>query len=155
MKHFLKRMEKDLRPLSIGGHAAFINFPDRELRRSAYEAGDNRQELQRVKQIWDKDNFFSWPQGVRLSTKETGATGTGRARNIMAVRSVGVGVEVMDAMAPPPGADAVDMETEESQDEGSAMADAFEAEESEWDRFGVPLKNDFEGGIHALADLGF
>jgi hypothetical protein len=66
----------------------------------------------------------------------------------------GLDVEVMDGMAPPPGA-AVDMEAEESQDEGSATVDAAEAEESEWDRVGVPLKNDFEGGIHSLADLGF
>jgi hypothetical protein len=158
MKRFLSRMEKEIRPFSIDGRAAFINFPDKELPRGAYEAayyGGNREELQRVKQIWDKDNFFSWSQGIRLSSKKTGATGTGRARKMMAALPVGMGGEVMDAMAPPPGADAVDMETEESQDEGSATVDAAEVEESEWDRFGAPLKNDFESGIHSLADLGF
>jgi hypothetical protein len=156
MKRFLSRMEKEIRPFSIDGRAAFINFPDKELPRGAYEAayyGGNREELQRVKQIWDKDNFFSWSQGVRQPTKTTGVTGTGKARN-MAMLPAGLDVEVMDGMAPPPGA-AVDMEAEESQDEGSATVDAAEAEESEWDRVGVPLKNDFEGGIHSLADLGF
>ncbi|KAL8340451.1 hypothetical protein RB601_006512 [Gaeumannomyces tritici] len=157
MKRFLKEMEKDLRPLSIDGRAAFINFPNRELRRDAHEAayyGDNREELRRVKQTWDRDNFFSWRQGVRLPTKKRGAAGTGRARN-MPMAAMPPGMEVMDAMAPAPGTEGVYVETDESEDEELATVDAAETEEREWDRFGVPLKNDFEGGIHSLADLGF
>ncbi|KAF4574829.1 oxygen-dependent FAD-linked oxidoreductase family protein [Pleurotus pulmonarius] len=69
MRLFLAKVKKALRPLSLNGEAAFINFPDRDFPIKSHERayfGDNRDELRRIKQIWDKDNFFKWVQGVRL-----------------------------------------------------------------------------------------
>ncbi len=69
MRCFLAKVKKALRPLSLNGEAAFINFPDRDLPVWAHEKayfGANREELRRVKQIWDEDNFFKWVQGVQL-----------------------------------------------------------------------------------------
>jgi hypothetical protein len=69
MRRFLLKIKEALRPLSLNGEAAFINFPDRDLPTKSHESayfGDNGEELRRVKEIWDKDNFFRWVQGVRL-----------------------------------------------------------------------------------------
>ncbi|KAJ7260881.1 hypothetical protein B0H12DRAFT_1274617 [Mycena haematopus] len=58
-----------LRPLSLQGEAAFINFPDGVLPADVCERaywGDNRDELRRVKQIWHKNGFFQSEQGVSL-----------------------------------------------------------------------------------------
>ncbi|KAJ7790100.1 hypothetical protein B0H14DRAFT_3501994 [Mycena olivaceomarginata] len=60
MRAFLGEAKRELRPLSLQGEAAFINFPD------AGVLGRQREELRRVKEIWDKDNFFQSEQGVRL-----------------------------------------------------------------------------------------
>lgn len=68
MRHFLAKVKRGLRPLSLNGEAAFINFPDRDFPTKSHERayfGDNRDELRRVKELWDKDNFFKWAQGVR------------------------------------------------------------------------------------------
>ncbi|KAJ5114386.1 hypothetical protein NUU61_000145 [Penicillium alfredii] len=69
MRGFLGKVKKELRPYSLNNSAAFINFPDGILAKKGYERayfGDNRQELRRVKDIWDKDNFFDWDQGIQL-----------------------------------------------------------------------------------------
>ncbi|KAK1761760.1 hypothetical protein QBC33DRAFT_553363 [Phialemonium atrogriseum] len=69
MRNFLAKIKTALRPLSLNGAAAFINFPDRDFPRKSHEVayfGNNREELRKVKEIWDKDNFFRWAQGVRL-----------------------------------------------------------------------------------------
>jgi len=69
MRRFLAKAKKALRPFSLNGEAAFINFPDRDFPTKSHERlyfGDNREELRRVKEMWDKDNFFKWVQGVRL-----------------------------------------------------------------------------------------
>jgi FAD/FMN-containing dehydrogenase len=69
MRGFLGKVKKELRPYSLNKEAAFINFPDGILSKKAYERayfGENRQELRRVKEIWDKDNFFGWDQGIQL-----------------------------------------------------------------------------------------
>ncbi|KAI1170929.1 FAD-binding domain-containing protein [Nemania sp. FL0916] len=68
MRQFLAKVKKALRPLSLNGQAAFVNFPDRDFPTKFHEQayfGENRDELRRVKQIWDPDNFFKWDQGVR------------------------------------------------------------------------------------------
>ncbi|KAI5868237.1 hypothetical protein GGS23DRAFT_19299 [Durotheca rogersii] len=68
MRRFLAKTKKKLRPLSLNGEAAFVNFPDRDFPAKFYERayfGDNCDELRRVKEIWDKDNFFKFAQGVR------------------------------------------------------------------------------------------
>jgi hypothetical protein len=68
MRGFLGKVKKDLRRYSLNKEAAFINFPDSTLS-NAYERayfGGNRQKLRDVKEIWDKDNFFEWKQGIQL-----------------------------------------------------------------------------------------
>lgn len=69
MRGFLGKVKEKLRPLSLNGEAAFINFADGALPTKAHEKayfGDNVEELRRVKEMWDKDNFFKWDQGVQL-----------------------------------------------------------------------------------------
>ncbi|KAI8633595.1 Glucooligosaccharide oxidase [Xylariaceae sp. FL1651] len=69
MRGFMGKLKKKLRPFSLGRAAAFFNFPDRDLVKGGYERayfGDNRFELRRIKEIWDKDNLFRWPQGIQL-----------------------------------------------------------------------------------------
>ncbi|KAG5637327.1 hypothetical protein H0H81_004973 [Sphagnurus paluster] len=69
MRAFLGEAKRDLRPLSLQGEAAFVNFPDGALPPNFHERaywGENRHELRRVKEIWDKDNFFSTEQGVKI-----------------------------------------------------------------------------------------
>lgn len=69
MRGFMGTLKKKLRPFSLDGDAAFFNFPDRDLVPEGYERayfGDNRHELRKIKELWDKDNFFDWPQGIKL-----------------------------------------------------------------------------------------
>ncbi|KFA70991.1 hypothetical protein S40288_10359 [Stachybotrys chartarum IBT 40288] len=69
MRGFMSKLKKKFRPYSLGKAAAFFSFPDRDLKKDGYERayfGENRQELRQVKEIWDKDNFFRWPQGIQL-----------------------------------------------------------------------------------------
>ena len=69
MRRFLDKVEETLRPLSLNGGAAFVNFPNRDFPKDSYEKwyfGENLEELRRIKQIWDPDNFFDPPQGIRL-----------------------------------------------------------------------------------------
>lgn len=69
MRGFLERMKPKLRPAGMVQGATFINFPDASLKPDAHEKsyyGNNHQELRRIKKIWDKDNYFSWPQGIQL-----------------------------------------------------------------------------------------
>ena len=52
-----------------------INFPDGALPDAVHERaywGDNREELRRVKEIWDKDNFFQYQQGILLPGSRSG-----------------------------------------------------------------------------------
>ncbi|KAF7433207.1 hypothetical protein PC9H_005157 [Pleurotus ostreatus] len=80
MRRFLTTVKDALRPLSLNGEAAFINFPDSDSPIKSYERayfGGNFEELRRVKQIWDKDNFFKWAQGVRLPGEAEGNDGEG------------------------------------------------------------------------------
>ncbi len=68
MRRFLASAKKKLRPLSLNGEAAFVNFPDRDFPTKFHERayfGGNKEELRRVKQMWDPDGFFRWIQGVR------------------------------------------------------------------------------------------
>ena len=75
MRRFLGTAKEQLRPLSLEGVAAFINFPDGALPDAVHERaywGDNREELRRVKEIWDKDNFFQSQQGILLPGSRSG-----------------------------------------------------------------------------------
>jgi len=69
MRRFMYKLKEEFRPFSLGGEAAFINFPDRNLDPNEYERayfGENRHELRRIKEIWDKDNYFKWQQQIKL-----------------------------------------------------------------------------------------
>ncbi|RFU79620.1 fad-binding domain-containing [Trichoderma arundinaceum] len=69
MRFFLAKVKNALRPLSLNGEAAFVNFPDRDFPTKLHERayfGDNREELRRVKEMWDKNKFFKFAQGIRL-----------------------------------------------------------------------------------------
>lgn len=68
MRRFLASVKKKLRPLSLKGEASFVNFPDRDFPTKFHERayfGGNKEELRRVKQMWDPDGFFRWSHGVR------------------------------------------------------------------------------------------
>ncbi|KAF3001482.1 hypothetical protein E8E13_008630 [Curvularia kusanoi] len=69
MRRFMYKLKEEFRPFSLQSEAAFINFPDRNLDPNEYERayfGENRHELRRIKQLWDKDNYFKWQQQVKL-----------------------------------------------------------------------------------------
>ncbi|OTB06053.1 hypothetical protein M426DRAFT_55800 [Hypoxylon sp. CI-4A] len=69
MREFMGKLKKKLRSFSLARAASFLNFPDRDLVKAGYERayfGGNRHELRRIKEIWDKDNFFKWEQGIQL-----------------------------------------------------------------------------------------
>lgn len=73
MWNLLDRFKGELRPYSINGQAALINFPDGRLASVIYEQayfGESRHELLQIKNIWDKDDFFHWDQGVRRPAEE-------------------------------------------------------------------------------------
>ena len=77
MRGFLEKMKPKLSVYGMVRGATFINFPDDTLKPEAYEKsyyGNNYQELRLVKQIWDKDNFFTWAQGINLPDKDTTQT---------------------------------------------------------------------------------
>ncbi|KAI5805334.1 hypothetical protein DFH27DRAFT_480501 [Peziza echinospora] len=97
MDGFCQRFAATLRPLSIGGKAAYINFPDRKLSCKSYGDayyGRNYTKLQEIKGIWDKDNYFRYSQSIQLKADvldavqkerpdlEEGAVGGGEIRNI-------------------------------------------------------------------------
>ncbi|KAJ7774049.1 hypothetical protein B0H16DRAFT_1362959, partial [Mycena metata] len=72
MRKFLWDAKVQLRPLSLKGKAAFVNFPDGALKpadvwQQAYW-GDNSEELHLVKERWDRENFFDSRQGVSRPT---------------------------------------------------------------------------------------
>ncbi|KAG0133176.1 hypothetical protein HOY82DRAFT_269424 [Tuber indicum] len=144
MRGFLQSFKEKLRPLSMMKRAAFINFPDPALPKGTHERayyGNNRQELQRIKQIWDRDNFFNWSQGVRLPPQKgpAQAPGAGAGGTELAVRSL---------MA----ADEDEVIGEETRVDEQAWTDTIAGKH--W-QTGIPRKNEFEGGILGLTDLGF
>ena len=74
MRRFLDQMKPKLSPYGMVRGATFINFPDDTLKPEVHEKsyyGMNYQKLRRIKEKWDKDNFFSWPQGVQLPKADT------------------------------------------------------------------------------------
>ncbi|KAI1393339.1 uncharacterized protein F4822DRAFT_9054 [Hypoxylon trugodes] len=126
MRCFLGKVKKLLRPLSLNGEAAFINFPDGALSTNSHERayfGDNRNELRLIKEIWDRNNFFKWDQGVRLP----GATDDGKT--------------------------GVDVPNEEDLTDTIAgkQWEHFEIPET----LQTPENNEFLKGLKELEDLGF
>lgn len=70
MRGFARKFKDRLRQYSISGKAAFINFPDSSMpdtdHLKAYY-GNNRDKLQQVKSIWDRNNYWKWDQGIDLA----------------------------------------------------------------------------------------
>ncbi|KAJ4108694.1 hypothetical protein NW768_012171 [Fusarium equiseti] len=68
MREFLGTFNAKLRKYSMNELGVYINFPDETLDEKTYEKayyGDNREELQEIKAVWDKDNIFGWSHGVK------------------------------------------------------------------------------------------
>ncbi|KAL9126685.1 MAG: hypothetical protein Q9217_004296 [Psora testacea] len=168
MRGFLQTFKEKLRPFSMMGRAVFINFPDEVLLSNAHERayyGNNRQELQRVKKIWDKDNFFDWAQGVRLPQPKKTAT---RPRVTVSARIVKMepytsskstadGIAKMegnnDKGETGPMAADEDFSEEEPVVDEQALTDTIAGEQ--WENVKLSPNNPFEGGIQGLTDLGF
>jgi FAD/FMN-containing dehydrogenase len=128
MRAFLGEAKAELRPLSLQGNAAFVNFPDGALPGDISERaywGDNREELRRIKEIWDKDNFFRWDQGIRLPS---GAPSTG-----------------------PGGPTLPEKSGDQGNDEG--LTDSLASKQ--WEEWKVYETKDIVGDLKRLADLGF
>jgi hypothetical protein len=128
MRAFLGEAKKDLRPLSLQGNAAFVNFPDGALPGDISERaywGDNREELRRIKEIWDKDNFFKWDQGIRLPS---GIPGNG-----------------------PDG----QKEPEKTGDQGNDEDLTDSLASKQWEQWKVYETKDIVGDLKKLADMGF
>lgn len=73
MRAFLARFKAQLRVHSISRHAAFINFPDDDIPKDAYERayyGWNAERLREVKAEWDPTDFFKWSQSIQLPAAE-------------------------------------------------------------------------------------
>jgi hypothetical protein len=102
MRDFFKNAKDALRPHSLNGEAAFVNFPDSDFPASFHEHayfGANREELRRVRQIWDPRNFSSFAQGVRFPgapEDEAGNEGGWDETDTLAR-------EQWESVSPPPG----------------------------------------------------
>jgi hypothetical protein len=144
MRDFCRAFKARLRPFSTMGRAAFINFPDGALGTDAHERayyGNNRKKLQLVKQIWDKDNFFDWAQGVRLPQLNhpnplIGATAfraRGKNDNLVEMASIFANEESADE----------EVSSEECEvEEGSVTG-------QQWENYSLPPTNDFVG-MHGI-----
>ena len=155
MRGFLHTFKKQLRPFSLKRHAVYINFPDITMQEDTHERayfGDNYKELQQIKKIWDKVNFFNWGQGVRLPKQEGAAlalgTGVPRFMTMADMNRMGGG----DDNDGPVTLAAEEVLGEEALANDQELTDAIASEH--WDT-GIPRANKFEGGIYGLTDLGF
>ncbi|KAB8229897.1 hypothetical protein BDV23DRAFT_169024 [Aspergillus alliaceus] len=142
MRGFCQKMKEKLKPFSMMKRAAFINFPDGTLTQSMHERvyyGNNRQELQRLKQIWDSENFFSWAQGVQLPPGVTPRAAQPDAV-AMAIRSI----------AAPEEDEAIS--GEETAVDEQALTDTIAKDQ--WENYNPPLANDIFG-TQGLPFTGF
>ncbi|KAL6895261.1 Glucooligosaccharide oxidase [Trichoderma longibrachiatum] len=174
MGEFLEEFKTQLRPYSLEGKASFINFPDRALACNQHEEiyfGDNRAELQAVKQIWDPSEYFRWEQGIRLpeealktGSKTKGVQSSGKKKSRGAAgRSSLEDRMVMATMA---------TKTQENLDDDNAWEQRPYADElasRQWETVRLPSRrlfrrprlihdlNDFHDwkNFHDLTDLGF
>lgn len=86
MRCFLNQMKPKLAPYGMVRGSAFINFPDDTLKPDVHEKsyyGMNYQKLRRIKKMWDKDNFFKWPQGIRLPEPDSSLIANIDDQNLM------------------------------------------------------------------------
>jgi len=119
--------------------AAFINFPDVALPPNDHEYayfGDNYNKLRDIKKFWDKDNFFKWSQGVQLPPEGRTPVSDPTAPRIVKMKE---------------GYD--EDSTEEPAANERDLTDTIAREQ--WERWIPERKNEFEGGVVSLTDLGF
>lgn len=156
MRDFLENFNKKLRIFSMGGRAAFINFPDEALLPEAHEQayyGNNHKELQQIKEVWDKDELFKWTQGVKLPPQELMVE---TSAMMAADNSVPGPASLMSLPIMKPPGDVDETTTVAAEEEfatGRQLTDKIAADE--WDLFRRPTTNQFVGGIQGLSDLGF
>jgi len=165
MRGFLQTFKDKLRPFSMMGRASFINFPDATLAVNTHERvyyGNNRQELQRIKKIWDKDNFFKWSQGVRLpQPKNTSSPSselvTSRMMRMEVSQAVAYSIAASDGQDFE-GASEQLAADEQFDDDGGRMDEQALTDNiarDQWERFTMPAENIFVGGLQGLNSLGF
>ncbi|KAH6603674.1 fad-binding domain-containing [Trichoderma cornu-damae] len=173
MWDFLNDFNRELRPYSMMKRAAFINFPDRALASDVHEKayyGNNRGELQQIKKIWDKDNFFNWDQGVRLPSEVMKAKKGGGAQGLR-MEDVPYARSFAGSIADEEGPDHFDIGSDGMSVSVGARGDddipdnepiwdeqplADQLASRQWETVVLPSKNVFErGGIYTLNDLGF
>ncbi|KAK1241922.1 hypothetical protein MKX07_007745 [Trichoderma sp. CBMAI-0711] len=179
MGEFLHDFKKQLRPYSLEGKAAFINFADRALPCDQHEEayfGDNRAELQVVKQIWDRSKYFRWGQGVRLPEEALKAADSETKGVQSTIRSMSSGKKNTRgaAVRSSKGTPIVmaTMKKEQDLDDGNVWEQRPYADElasRQWETVRLPSKRLFRRprvihdvmelhdwkNIHDLTDLGF
>ncbi|KAM0260182.1 hypothetical protein ACHAQJ_002948 [Trichoderma viride] len=171
MLDFLNDFKRELRPYSMMGHAAFINFPDRLLASDAHEQayyGNNLNELQQIKKMWDKDNFFDWDQGVRLPAEGIKAKTSGAQwsrmedplfSELLASNTVEERSNSSENLIS--GIRSFNMVVSNDYDisDNGAIRDeqplADELASRQWETVTFPSEKVFERGIYNLNDLGF
>ncbi|KAL7815569.1 FAD-binding domain-containing protein [Trichoderma gracile] len=179
MGEFLHDFKKQLRPYSLDGKAAFINFADRALTCDQHEEayfGDNRAELQAVKQIWDRSKYFRWEQGVRLPEEAVKAAGSKSQGVQPTIRSMSSGKKnARGAAGRSSKGNHMTMATmrmQEDLDDGNVWEQrpyADEVASRQWETVRLPTRRLFRRprvihdvqefhhwkGFHDLTDLGF
>lgn len=172
MWDFLNDFKKDLRPYSMVGQAAFVNFPDRMLAADIHEKayyGNNRGELQQIKKIWDKDEFFKWDQGIRLpademKVKKREAPSQRVANSATVFFSADSAVEEeaaaqFDDLSSESWSTSMVMPGDEDVPDNDFIRDerplADQLAASQWETVILPSTQEFDRGIYTLNDLGF
>jgi hypothetical protein len=172
MWDFLNDFKRELRPYSMTGQAAFINFPDRMLASDIHEKayyGNNRNELQQIKKIWDKGDFFHWDQGIRLpagemKTKKSAAQRWGMENSLVteSLESSTVDEErsehfesLISGIRPFNWAVPSDEDIPDNRFIRDEQPLADELASRQWETVKLPSAKIFERGIYTLNDLGF
>lgn len=175
---FLGVFKDKLRPYSMMGHASFVNFANSMLDSDAHEKvyyGNNRGELQKIKAIWDKDNYFAWPMGVQMASAQSakkkkqeakgGSASQPAPSSSFAAASPAVSYRMANMAVRPDAADRIveadghDQEAGNEHDGEEAPWDEHELADKiageQWASYTPPPPNNFVGGIQGLHNLGF
>lgn len=166
MGDFLNRFKEELRPYSINGQAAFINFPDGRLASDIHEQayyGENRHALQQVKNMWDKDDFFHWDQGVRrpaeeLKTETNAALRLGLEDSLFTESLESNIVDEKDFYTCKISSFNMAMSNLDVPDNGDNWNKpplANQLASRQWETVTLPSEKIFDRGIYNLNDLGF
>ncbi|KAL7947018.1 hypothetical protein V8C42DRAFT_319419 [Trichoderma barbatum] len=171
MWDFHSEFKKELRPYSMMGQAAFINFPDRTMASDIHETayfGNNRDELRQIKKIWDRDNFFNWEQGIQLPAEEMDTKIAERAleledsftaQSLVSDTADEKCVDHFDYLTSEAVSMRMVMPADEDVPSNELIRDeqplADELASRQWETVTLPQKKVFDRGIYTLNDLGF